>query len=494
MQMSVLRLTLSFGALSTVKVTLLADELGDADDGHLWLRPEDFGIPESVAGLAVRDEQFTLPTALIELLHRVLDQPGSPETLWVQLVEPFGYLGFVPWERLIEAHFSVAVVRLPTLTLSRRRPTNSLQVAILAPVPDPRRHGTTRTRIHAARLATESAFKFMSDDRLSPEDEVVPTGIVEGIESPSSEFSATELDRVVRAVLRGSPRKTTTIHVVTTPWIYHGLKSMWRGRTWPVRLHDPYALVNTLQQLRLRKRPVEASWLRLLHVAQGGEQADVVHLVCHGSVTDTKTRLVFSDPLHSSANAASRYVSLPALMSALDKIGAWSLCLTSPSGSATPHLRYIACRLAELRPGPLLVTDLATDHVGRDITTGYKFLYASTPSPAPRMYTGMIACEPHRVSDQVPEVSIITRQVESAPDEQPRDEVAALIADDATPIWLAAAQRFIEQRQVDMEKLKRDAPIGALSPEATYVTDGIKRALVIIQDALVAHVRQTRDR
>ena len=88
----------------------------------------------------------------------------------------------------------------------------------------------------------------------------------------------------------------------------------------------------------------------------------------------------------------------------------------------------------------------------------------------------------------------MTSVIEAPPDEQPRGAAADLMARDTTPMWLAAAQRFVEQRQLDLARLERDSGRDGLSPEAAAIARGIKRALATIQNVLEDRAQQSGGR
>ena len=462
----------------------LASRDDSAEKTLLRIKPEEFGIRKELSDEPPNDDQFKLPDTFVAALADTVQSAHEPDVVWLQLVEPFGYLALVPWESLILEHVGVPVVRLPSLTLTRRRPTNSLQIAVLAAVPSEQRSSEWRTKARGRRKAATS---------------IIPThaqtpGDYDSSRHPA-EFSAEDVDRVVRAAVEGSPRKKITVHVVTTPWIYYDLRSLWRNRDWgeshQIHLHDPYELRAEVHRTTPDEAAAQVPWLRLLKIAQGGQQADVVHVMCHASVTDLKARLVLADPMNGSRNVSSRYVSLPALMSTLDELGAWSLCLTSPAlAEMAPQMRYIACRLAELRPGPILVTDLQTDPTCDEIRQGYGFLFSRKPSRPPRMNHGMVSCEPHRVVATLPRTVASTFQVNVPTAEEPHGQVADVIADDDTPMWLAAAQRFIEQRQLDLARIEGDLNEGNPSPEVVALAKGMRKALVIIQKVVAEQVKK----
>ncbi|GAA1955852.1 hypothetical protein GCM10009798_13900 [Nocardioides panacihumi] len=487
MSTPILRLTLvaAPGPITVVEASLPSDS-DPSDDRRITLDPAEFGIPVSLTGQPIDDTAFRIPRELDRLLASVIETDDRPDSLWLQLVAPFGYLGLVPWERLLVDRFGIGVVRLPVLTLTRRR-SDSLQVVLLIAVPNPERSSDLRTSLHGARVATTSRLG------LTPSSE--PHKRVKASRPTSRAFTAGDVDRLLGAILRGLPHARTTVNVVATPWLHTDLKARWRKRdpeTWPVRLHDAYILREEVQRSAERGSLAQTPWLRTLEAALHGEQADVVHLVCDASVNDAATRLVVADPLKTSTNVASRYVSLRTLMATLDEIGAWAVCMTAPAyNDVAPQLRHVASRLAELRPGPILMTDAARDPDFLEVEAGYRFLFTKDPGAPPRLRSGLVCCEPPRVAAAVPEAVAVSSVIETPQDEQPRGAVAELIAGGETPMWLAAAQRFVEQRQVELAQFERDSGPDGLSPEAAAIARGVKRALTVIQDVLEERTRHS---
>jgi hypothetical protein len=453
---------------------------------HHQLRPGDFGIPASLTGEPVRDDMFRLPEPFAELVAAELGEEteSEPPICWLQLVEPFGYLALPPWESLLRARLGVRVIRLPSVALPRRRPGKSLQVTLLVAVPNPRRSGALRTQVHSKQVAASSRLRRKASATADDSPAMDPDA-----------FSATDVDRLVRAILSGSPRENTTVNVITTPWIHHDLKALWRrrGSDFPVRLHDAAHLRDDLETSS--RRSAQTPWLRVLKAAQNGEQSDVVHIVSHASVTDTAARLVVADPLPTSTNVASRYVSLQSLSTTLDELGAWAVCLTAaPPREEVAQMRYLSIRLAALRPGPILMTDYTHDPRFDDVREGYRFLFSRRAQRPPELGSGVVHCEPFRMTSQLRDPTGATTVIEPPPSEQPQAAVAKLMDSDTTPMWLAAAQRFVEQRQIELTRLEGADDGKPISPEAAAIVRGVRQALETIQNALETKAEKIEDR
>lgn len=433
--------------------------------------PEELGLPRVVRGEPLHDNGFRLPAVVTRELPQHLSR-GARVT-WMQLCAPFGYLGMVPWEELLASLVPGALVRLPTIDLAVRTPSEDLQVAVLAVPPDPERPAATVEALHGLRAEATVRLRAWTS---SPSEHRARGRRTEGRTHRADEarLTATDVDVLVGAILQGSPRRTT-VHVVTTPVLYHALRALWRGRTWPVHLHDPRPGGGVLGYGRARE---PADWFGLLTAAMGGEQADVVHLVCGATVLGNRVRLTLADPPHEAASGASRFVPMSTLRGFLDALGAWSVHLSAaPGDPCVPALRLAASRLLEERPGPVAFTDLVRDLDASDVRGAYAFLCRPDPALPPRHPGSLLACEPYRVRGGGGLQGGPHTSVEAPAAAYPSGAIGAIIHDEETPAWVAAAQRFIEQRHLELARLRRDAPIGTASPESRHEIEGIEDAI-----------------
>ena len=457
-----------------VRMRLLSREEGGTWD-EVWTAlfpPHELGLPASVRGEPLHDSGFGLPAVVADGLPRHVFR-GARVT-WMQLCEPFGYLGMVPWESLLSTVVPGALVRLPTIDLAARTPSTDLKVAVLAVAPDRERPGAASEAFHGMRVEAGSALRSWAH---APPPQQAPRGRGSGRSERSGQarLTAADVDVLVTAILHGSPRRTT-VDVVTTPSIFHGLRAMWRGRTWPVHLHDPRPAGGLLG--RARDQAGAADWFGLLAAAMGGEQADVVHLVCGATVSGSRVRLALADPPEGVTGTASRFVPLATLRGFLDALGAWSVHLSAaPGDPCVPALRMAASRLLEERPGPVSFTDLGRDVDASDVRGAYAFLCRPDPALPPRHPGSLLACEPHRVRGAGAVHGGPHTVVEASAAARPAGAIAAIIHDEETPAWVAAAQRFIEQRHLELARLRRDAPISSATPESRHAVEGVEEAI-----------------
>ena len=89
----------------------------------------EIGLPDRIDRHRSRKQgyDFTIPsrvsTSLRECLLERSRTPGTP--LWLHLVKPRGYLGMVPWERLLQPVLNVPMLRLPDFSMYPPRETST---------------------------------------------------------------------------------------------------------------------------------------------------------------------------------------------------------------------------------------------------------------------------------------------------------------------------------------------------------------------------------
>ena len=381
----VLQVSLDTTADVQVRLSLLTDQgAGWATVWSVVVGSDEIGLPTLVSGDPIDDGRFRLPAVVATGLPPHLSDIAR--VTWLQLREPFGYLGMVPWEQLLAPVVPGPVLRLPSIDLGARVPSDDLQVALLAVAPDPDRQGAAAEYLHGRRIDAGSRLRSWTQSRPDAEarDQPAPP---RSLRPDEHRLTADGVGLLVDAILRGSPRRTT-VHVVTTPRLFHELRARWRDRTWPVHLHPPPAT----------GAATGSDWFSQVRAAMGGEQADVVHLVCGASVSGAKVRLAMADVPDGTGQDGSRFVSLSTLRRFLDAVGAWSVHLTAAPGDlAVPALRLAAARLVEERPGPVVLTDLATDLDAAEVRAAYRFLCRTEPTVPPTLSHTLVGCEPHRV-------------------------------------------------------------------------------------------------
>ena len=81
-------------------------------------------LPTTLRGDPLEDSAFSLPDAVATGLPPHLS--GTARVTWLQLKEPFGYLGMVPWEALLDPLVRGPVLRLASIDVAARVPSADL--------------------------------------------------------------------------------------------------------------------------------------------------------------------------------------------------------------------------------------------------------------------------------------------------------------------------------------------------------------------------------
>jgi hypothetical protein len=277
-----------------------------------------------------------------------------------------------------------------------------------------------------------------------------------------------------------------------------------KGKTWPGRqvtvyeaeqlLHAPGRTLlkpRSSAQRELATDHDRSGWLAAIRAVLGGSSADVVHFVSGGAVSGTETVLAFASLSERETRVnESRYVTVSTLTTFLNEIGAWSVGFSSLAGTASDTaLRFFADALARRRPAPLLHHEFEHDPDAEEIRAAYGFLYGPVPGDPPDLSSSFLYCEPHRVRASQPrEVEgLFAPLVRSAVMLPPQPVTDVLLADN-TPTWVAATQRFIEQRLFELADRQRGVSsedgIEALKLER----QGLEAAIAHIQKAVASNL------
>lgn len=401
---------------------------------------------------------FRLPDALLAGLRQAMaseNPEGRP--LWLHLVKPYGYLGMVPWERLLQPKLKVPILRLPDLLANPPRETPSvLDVVLCSSLP----------------VAKES---FMVIDHLT---------------------------QIAKRILEAVPRRTT-IHVFTDREWYPRIEDRLHGLELlggPVLLHNPEAAPDypaPEATLRVGDRPgvIENPWLLWIRDALEGCSIDIAHFVCHGYLSRDRGALAFSEtPVRNKDRLMARFVGAAELTAFLTQIGAWSAAFSSTEHNYSEMgLRQLADTIAQMRPGPVIHHEIPLDLGGQALAGVYRFLFGPTfesPPASPALFT---YCHPSRLSAE-PEARIQARYTvgvaPESPGEVPSDPMLESIfeAEDNVPAWIAASERFLEQQNLELRKLAREPG----REKRGRTAEGLRETLRQIQDIVVKVARTTR--
>jgi hypothetical protein len=392
---------------------------------------QDLGISETIRPES--PPQIVLPLQVQEGLRAniALMNPEADRPLWLDLVRPYGYLGMLPWERVLGLLLNRPVLRLPDFLERPRENT-----AVL-----------------------ESAIIFDPPPRTSADDATL------------------QLKSIVEELLAGSSRAKTTVNVFTT--------AAWSERLGQisadprVTLHPPKEAVELAKSLGARSEPRPGSrlWLDWICAAVKGRSIDVVHFVGRAAATDTRTGLLISstplpDPDNETVTLA--LINIADISTALTRVGAWAGIFTPPPNESVGlAMAFVADAFAHARPGTVLYHPVRPDN--RDsLRQSLQFLFAPDAAKPPLMAEGFVYCQPAAVEVHVnfqdkilldvlkqnaalvgKAASVFDRARATAASIPVIGPIIGTPDTTQTPNWASATQRYIESATLD--QLRRNS-------------------------------------
>ncbi|PHV06414.1 hypothetical protein CSQ96_16435 [Janthinobacterium sp. BJB412] len=411
-----------------------------------------------------------LPRGLADdVRYRLAAQPGAAPAhpLWLRLARPYGLLGSVPWERELGAALDRPVLRLPDFP---ERPAERPDVLENAVLVDP------------GPLAGAD-----------PGDILARTG------------------RLLRAVLAGSSRAATRVHVFTTGEWFDTLAVL--ADEPRVRVHDPAAAAAdgaTSAASPLDGAPAlrSAAWSNWIAATLAGLGVDAVHLVCRAQRRDNGAEIGLShSPFDRGELVPMIALDHDELCLLLNRAGAWA-CSFAPSAAGQRQAVMVAADgFAHRRPGAVLYYDPAADEDAAALDTACRLLFHSTPSQAPRFRHGFLYCHPafvrgSQLSLDLAAFGVLASQAALLAPKTPLtarlwQSLSGAAPAPAPPSWLGASQRFLESAVFDEARraapdvlLTQTAPdqwqsaIGPMTPDAAA-----NRTLADIQSVIANYMK-----
>lgn len=423
-------------------------------------------FPVSELGLPERLERrqslyqgydFRLPDELRSWLGDLIARENPEKVpLWLHLAKPYGYLGMVPWERLLQPILDLPILRLPDFLANPPRETPSvLDVVLCSSLP----------------AAKES---FMVIDHLS---------------------------QMAQRVLEAVPRRTS-IHMFTDLEWYPQLRSRVQDLGLlggPVLVHDPEAAASYLapeSSLRIgnRRGGIENPWLLWIRDALAGSSIDIAHFVCHGYLSGDQGALAFSEtPLRNQDLQLARFVGAAELTAFLTQVGAWSAAFSSPEHNyCEMGLRQLADSIAQMRPGPIIHHEIPRDFDGQALAGVYRFLFGPALEPPPASPALLTYCHPSRLSadpEARSQARYTLRAAAKASVEAPSHPTFKSLfeVEENLPSWIAASERFFEQQNLQLRKLAEDP-----GRERQHNTEELRQTLEQIQEIIAKAAASTR--
>ncbi|GAB1642276.1 hypothetical protein [Krasilnikovia sp. MM14-A1259] len=452
--------------LSALKVRLLADADPPSVRCELELTREH--VPEPVASWQVpatelglppvldfegshgTGYEFRLPEAMLAELADAVREAAVPQRpLWLHLVRPYGHLGLVPWEQLLVPVLPVPVLRLPDFVVEPVRSRRAVTVALCA------------------------------DD------------------GPGDLREQAELVQRLAAAIVGAVPLPTTLHIFPTAQLFPLLRQVRSpvDHEDRVLLHDPAGAAAAARAVggtdtgygTADRAPVYASstdsavgqhrnvWLTWMRDTLCGRGVDVVHFLAGAVLRLDQGALALSENPADPEDTGLAVVSTAALTRFLLQVGAWGCGFTSPPGNPSEMgLRLVATTIADLRPTALLHHEARLDPQLRALADAYRLMASPEPALPPTDGAVFVYCQPFQVSTEPGREELFGAP--AAPGTAPSDKVRGLLTDaPATPTWVSASQRFVEQYEWRLHQW-RDA-----QPVPPQLEDGVAKALELIQ-------------
>lgn len=413
---------------------------------------QDLGIPLDLYGIdrsLATDGPLDLPRAWLEQLRAALEPVAPGEPVWLDFRRPFGHLPAMPWERLLQPHLGVPLLRLPFSAIPAAATTNALSVTVCAPW-----------------AGTAALREYLST--------VVPS-------LPGARFDVFTLDHEARSDVPAGA-------VV----LFHDPPS-----------EDPATVpVSSSSGGRPDDDDLDNGWLRWMADTMAPQSVDVLHVICGARVSRNYGLLDFSQsPTGPESDSPLRMVGVAQLLACLTQLGAWSLSLALADVRATSHgeagLRIFGHRMTGLLSGPVTLQAPAAGHAD-ELAAAYRFLYTPGPQPAPLTPTLALACHPTLARSKTghpsgsPEEQELARALEGTVSRCTVDAdvlQAARQDPSESSAWVTSSQRLLE-------RWTSTAVGGTEDPAASVSSNrGVTDALAFISSVIEDTVRgKGRDR
>ncbi len=456
---------------SLVRFTLQYHEEATLVDGPRWEFLLSQIVPLELDRGMTRGQgpQLALPASMLEPLRDwFAAKTEGKRPLWVHLVKPYGLLRIVPWELLLGEALERPILMLPDFIFPPpREAMHVLDVALCGSAP----LGYEGHSVwHALRQAA---------------------------------------DRILAGAGNG---RRVRLHVFADRDIGESLSAAWKadGRLGAqIVVHDtaqaaPYVAEDVSSRLVDTAGTLRSPWLLWMCKVLAAQAVDVVHFVCHGHLTRERGALLFAQsPLERSERYLAGPVGAAELGTFLTRVGAWSTVFSAlPDNHSAPGLRWLADEIAQSRPGPMMMHNLAVDAGSEALAAGYAFLYGLEPQPAPQSRALFIYCQPYleanvvRFSGGLRSRGVATKDGTTAMPfaRNALQQRAAARSLEQSPLdrffgaehvssLVASTERFAEQVQLKFQQLARDdlLPAGgarAAEVDATFDTLAKLRAAV----------------
>lgn len=401
---------------------------------------DEIGVSEHLSPDQAHDSSvLSLPLQLQDGLKAglALMNPAADLPLWLDLVRPYGFLGILPWERVLSELLARPVLRLPDFPVRPFENADVLEAAILFDPPP----------------------------------------------SNSPDSAIDQLKLIVGELLAGSPRAQTRIHIFPNAACANALAN-------PSIKLDKRAHVHAASEsTSAAAGPGFVSpWLDWICAALKGQSLDAVHFVCRTRATESEAVLLLSRTPHAAEAQTLTAAEVGDVGAALARLGAWAAMFSPPAGDIDgAAMAFVADTLAQNRPGSVLFHPAAPDCV-QDLRESFRFLFSPEPTHPPKLARGFLYCQPESVAAHAGFRAKIASTV--LPLELPELAKQGSWLDRArakagvyipalgldlkqAPDWASAAQRYVESASLD--QLRR-VSTDVLFSKSTAALDQVKAA------------------
>jgi hypothetical protein len=354
------------------------------------------------------------------------DRLDPSDVLWLHLVKPYGALGAVPWERDLQPVLPIPLLRLPDVLPEPYRPYSTFDVALCVAA-------TGDGSSAAARMGAAVAWALADGigDRLR-----------------LHVFADLESHRPLENGIGDLPVRAVTVHR-------------------PRSAADPSPA---------RTGPgIQDSWLAWIRQEMRGKAIDAVHFVGHGSTLGDEGAILTTSSPASTDHRSVQVVQAGELRRFLTQVGALVAGFTRPDGNYSDYgLRRLVDELGSMRAGPVLLHDPQTDPALETLRQAYAFLSAPEPGRPPADQSIMLFAQPRQVAN------LDLKHAPEAPGDAELRSSSALrkhLSRDDTPRWLAAAERFIEEREADLIRFRQSREEHPPTAQQEAYFNGVQNAL-----------------
>jgi len=417
----------------------------------------EMGLPDRIdrCRSRYRGYDFAIPSHVTTSLKDWLERESTPDVpLWLHLVKPYGYLGMVPWERLLQPVLNVPMLRLPDFVVQPPRETpTALDVLLCSSGP-----------------AAKEQFRIV--------DHLV----------------------TLAKQLRDAVPRRTTFHVFTDAAIHHQVRQVFDHHgmldsavvIYPPESAARYAVPEEETNVPEQADSVANPWLLWMRDSLKGRSVDVAHFVCHGYLSQDRGALAFAEsPLLNQDTRMARFVGASELKAFLTQVGAWSSVFSSPEHNYSEMgLRQLADALAQVRPGPMVHHELELDPQATALAGAYRLLFSRKPERPPVSPALFIYCQPFRVLSAADDAD----RLPGSPTANVRrsQELDAIYESaENVPAWVAASERYLEECELKLQKQQPESGAASTDPTRQRTVETLESTLQQIRDVVARVARST---